>query len=105
MDQVDGWVVAGEAMSENRTDFELSMRRANKAWSKSRQLNPDTVKDFKWQTGRWYWVPRTFWNRYHGWNQTGGAALPVSHSQTYWLCMGWSTLTYLREKGENNGVG
>jgi len=93
-------------MGNNHEDFTVSQKRAFKGRTITRVVG-DVVKDFTWKTlpalGRkgWYWLPKTFTISGYGWNPTGGPATRIVQIQTYWLCMGWSTITEeITEHGE-----
>ena len=79
-------------MSDNRTDFEDSTKRATRWQSNPKRTKQGAVKDFLWNTGRWCWLPKTIKERGYGWNEQGGTALHITHTRRYWLCMGWSTI-------------
>jgi hypothetical protein len=90
-------------MSNEREDFTVTQQRAFKAHTKAK-VSGGVTKDFTWRTlpalGRksWYWIPKRFTVHGFGWNPTGGPATRIVQVQTYWLCMGWSTIT--EEKAE-----
>ena len=92
-------------MSNNQEDFSVTQQRAFKARTYPR-VNGSTTKDFTLRTlpalGRksWYWLPTRFEVHGYGWNPSGGPATRIVQIQTYWLCMGWSTIT---EETPENG--
>ena len=84
-------------------NYDRSVKRANAGKIHTRILPDGTVKDFRLRTlpaigrARWYWLPYSVENVYLGWNEKGGAAKTVWHRETFWLCMGWSTMKTLNE--------
>lgn len=92
-------------MGNNHEDFTVSQMRAFKGRTITRVYG-NVVKDFTWRTlpaiGRkgWYWLPKTFEVCGYGWNPIGGPATRIVQIQTYWLCMGWSTIA---EEIDENG--
>jgi hypothetical protein len=99
--------------SIERANFDSSTERAKEAMTWVRK-HGGIVKDFKFRTGRWCWVPRITDHVYYGWNPTGGPALVVFHHVGYWLCFGWSSIEELpasdkrvlafRKEQHNGGV-
>lgn len=85
-------------MSNNQEDFTVTQQRAFKARTYP-TVHGHIIKDFTWRTlpalgrKRWYWLPKTFEISGYGWSPTGGPATIIIQVQTYWLCMGWSTIT------------
>lgn len=76
-------------------NFETSSARAKRARTFWKTTRGGRVKEFQWRTGRWVWLPRITDHVYYGWNPAGGPASVVFHRQSYWLCLGWSTMEEL----------
>jgi hypothetical protein len=78
----------------DREDFETSQARARKAMTRPRVSGP-TIRDFKFITGRWCWLPDRSESVLPIWNPEGGPANSAFQRKVYWLCMGWSRMEML----------